>query len=55
MRYEGYLVNAITFICIMKACGTIGAIDDGKKIYNETASRGLINKNIIVGIALVDM
>ena len=39
----------------MKACGTIGAIDEGKMIYNETVSRGLINKNIILGTTLVDM
>ena len=55
MRYDGYLVDAINFICIMKACGTIGAIDEGKEIHTETVSRGLTNMNIILGTALVDM
>ena len=39
----------------MKACGTIGAIDEGKVIYNETVSRGLINMNIMFGTSLVDV
>ena len=55
MQWEGISPNDVTFICILKACGSIGAVDKGKQIHDEIASRGMLSTNIILGTALVDM
>jgi pentatricopeptide repeat protein len=39
----------------LKACGSIGAIDKGKQIHNEIMSRGLLEKDIMLGMGLIDM
>ena len=55
MRNEGVEPNAVTFTCILKACGCIGDIDKGKEIHDEIACKGLLKKDIVLGNALVDM
>ena len=55
MQGEGLSPNGITFLCIVKACGSIGALDKGKQIQEEVVSRGLLEKDIVIGTALVDM
>jgi pentatricopeptide repeat protein len=50
--------DAITFACIAKACGEIGASQKGAGIHAEVVKKGLSeghNNSIIVGTALVDM
>ena len=55
IQNEGLSPDAITFICILKACGSMGAIDKGKQIHDEVVSRKLLEKNVVLGTALVDM
>ena len=55
MCSEGICPNVVTFICILKACGKIRAIDKGKQIHDEIMSRGLLEKDVVLGNALVDM
>ena len=55
MRDEGISPNASIFICILKLSGATGDIDKGRQIHNEVASRGLLEKNIVLGNALVYM
>ena len=55
MRSEGILPDAITFTCILKACGSIGASNKGKEIHEEVALKGLLQKDLVLGTALVDM
>ena len=55
MRSEGFSPDVVTFTCILKACGGIGSIDIGKQIHDEIMSRGLLQNNIMLGNALVDM
>ena len=55
MESEGFSPNAVTFICILKACGSIGAIDKGKQIHTEIINVGLLEKSIMLGTALVDI
>ena len=55
IQNEGLYPDAITFICILKACGTIGAIEKGKQIHDEISSRGLLKNDLVLGNALVDM
>ena len=47
--------NAITFTCILKACGTCRAIDKGKEIHDEIVSRRFLESDVVLGNALVDM
>mgnify|MGYP000252848141 FL=1 len=42
-------------ICILKACGSIGAINKGKQIHDEILRKGLFEKNVLLGTSLVDM
>ena len=53
--HEQCLPNVITFVCILMACGNIGAIENGKQIHDEIVSRKLLDTDIILGTALVDM
>jgi pentatricopeptide repeat protein len=44
-----------TFICILSACGKIGAVDKGKQIHAEIVRRGLLETSLVLGNGLVDM
>ncbi|KAH7364964.1 hypothetical protein KP509_18G001000 [Ceratopteris richardii] len=55
MKREGLFPDAVTFVCILKACAQTGAVEEGEKIHNEIARRGLVEKSIILCNALVDM
>ncbi|KAI5070709.1 hypothetical protein GOP47_0015052 [Adiantum capillus-veneris] len=55
MQHEGILPNAITYVCILKACAVIRAIDKGKEIHDEILRQELLEDDIVLGGALVDM
>ena len=55
MQKEGISPNEVTFIFILKACGSIGAIDNGKKIHDEIVSGCWLEKSVVLGTTLVDM
>jgi pentatricopeptide repeat protein len=55
MKGEGISPNKVTFICILKACGSIEDIEKGKKVHDEIAARNLLREDIALGTALVDM
>ena len=55
MKNEGLSPDAITFISVLKACGGTGALVKGKQIHDEIVSRGLLEKDIVLGTTLVDM
>ncbi|KAI5080121.1 hypothetical protein GOP47_0005600 [Adiantum capillus-veneris] len=55
MQRDGFSPNAITYACILKACGIIQDIDMGKQIHDEIVSQGLLEKIVVLGNALVDM
>lgn len=55
MRLEGFSPNAVTFSCILKACGSVGASDVGKEIHAEIEKARLLNKDIVLANALIDM
>jgi pentatricopeptide repeat protein len=55
MQNDGLSPDMITFICLLKACASIGAGDKGKQIHDEVVSRGFLAKNTVVGTAVVDM
>ena len=55
MQCESLSLDVVTFVCLLKACGTIGDVEMGKNIHNEINSMGLLEKNIVLGNSLVDM
>eukprot|EP00250_Pteridium_aquilinum_P002475 c12694_g1_i1 orf=44-211(+) len=55
MQREGFSPDAVTFACVLKACGGIGAVDKGCKIHSHIVRDGLLKEDIVVGTALVDM
>ena len=55
MQSEGVTPNALTYVCGLKACSSIGSLSMGETIHAEVAKKGLLRKNIVLGTALVDM
>jgi pentatricopeptide repeat protein len=55
MQQEGFSPNSVTFLCILKACACIGAINKGKQIHKEIVRQGLLGKDAFLGNTLVDM
>jgi pentatricopeptide repeat protein len=55
MQSEGLTANAITLICVLRACGIEGSIAMGARIHREMAARGLLERDPELGNALVDM
>ena len=51
----GISPDMVTFICILKAYGSTGAIEMGKQIHNVISSRGFLEKDIMHGTMLLDM
>ena len=55
MRREQVPPNTVTFLCTLKACGTIGAATKGEKLHAKILRHGLLKRNSLLGTALVDM
>ena len=55
MQDEGICPNVVTYVCILKACGSIRSIQKGEEIHVEIAKQEKLKKNIMLGNALVDM
>ncbi|KAH7314598.1 hypothetical protein KP509_21G010300 [Ceratopteris richardii] len=55
LQAEPVSPNAITYVCCMKACGMVGALDVGREIHSELARMCLLHKDSLVGNTLVDM
>ena len=55
MQSEGISPNVVTLLLILKACGNIGAINKGKQIHEEIIRNGLLENDVVLGTALVDM
>ena len=55
MRDDGVCPDSVTYICVLKCCGIIGSLDLGKDIDAEVRNRRLLEKDVMLGNALVDM
>jgi pentatricopeptide repeat protein len=55
MRSEGILADAITFISVLMACGSKGAIHKGSHIHQEIVIKELLGKDTLLDNALLDM
>ena len=55
MKDEGVCPNAVTYISILKACALVGSLQIGERIHAEVRKKGLLQKEVVLGTALVDM
>ncbi|KAH7438871.1 hypothetical protein KP509_04G034300 [Ceratopteris richardii] len=55
MQGDGVCPNAVTYVCILKACSSLGAIDYGKKFHVEIERLGLADRDHVLGNIIVNM
>ncbi|KAH7429707.1 hypothetical protein KP509_09G062300 [Ceratopteris richardii] len=55
MQQSGFAPNAVTYVCSLKACGSIGWLEKGQDIHTELEKKGLLKGHIFIGGALLDM
>ena len=55
METARIMPDMVTYVCILKACGIIGALDIGEEIHARIRKQGLLKKNVGLGNTLVDM
>jgi pentatricopeptide repeat protein len=55
MEDEGVPPNEVTYICILKACSTIGSLEIGKDIDEQVHNLGLLQKNSVLANTLLHM
>ncbi|KAJ7540610.1 hypothetical protein O6H91_10G022900 [Diphasiastrum complanatum] len=54
MKQEGVQPNNVTFVLLLKACASLGALEQGKQLQSDIIKKGF-HSNVIVGCTLVDM
>ncbi|KAJ7566960.1 hypothetical protein O6H91_02G125700 [Diphasiastrum complanatum] len=54
MQHDNQKPDAITFVNILKACGSIAAIEDGRMVHSQIVKSGL-KLDSFVGSTLIDM
>ena len=55
MQSEGLSPSILTLIGILRVCGSIGDTQKGILIHSKFISKGLFEKNVVIGNALIDM
>ncbi|KAH7276797.1 hypothetical protein KP509_39G022100 [Ceratopteris richardii] len=55
MQDEGVSPNIVTYVCILKVCGIIGAIKKGQEMHAEVERLGLLDRDLVIGNVLLDM
>eukprot|EP00250_Pteridium_aquilinum_P021176 c25050_g14_i1 orf=1-204(-) len=48
MQREGLCPDTLTFSCILKVCGSLGATEKGNKIHVEIVKKGLLGKDSVL-------
>ncbi|KAI5067654.1 hypothetical protein GOP47_0018182 [Adiantum capillus-veneris] len=55
MKADGVSPNATTFICGLKACSSIGAMEKGEGLHVEIERQRLLGEDAVVGTTLINM
>jgi pentatricopeptide repeat protein len=55
MIVDDISVDAVTYLCLLKACGAVGALSKGQEIHTEVSRAGLLDSSSNLGNALIDM
>lgn len=54
MQNEGIVPNQVTFLCVVKACSSIPALEHGQAVHAHIVASGL-NWDLLIGNALINM
>ncbi|KAI5074502.1 hypothetical protein GOP47_0010463 [Adiantum capillus-veneris] len=54
MEQEGIEPNEVTFICTLKACSSLAALEQGKHVHFQIVQKGF-ESNLVIGNSLIDM
>ncbi|KAJ7542125.1 hypothetical protein O6H91_10G090900 [Diphasiastrum complanatum] len=54
MKQEGVQPDIVTFTCVLSACASLAALEQGKQLHSDIIKRGF-QSDVIVGNTLVDM
>ncbi|KAI5082512.1 hypothetical protein GOP47_0002255 [Adiantum capillus-veneris] len=55
MQLEGALPDVVTFTSILKACGSITAMEKGREMHAVIASQSYFNRDLVINNTLLDM
>ena len=55
MQNDGASPDVATLVHIIKACGSLRAINKGKEIHDDIISKGLLHDNVVLGNAFLNM
>ncbi|KAH7294387.1 hypothetical protein KP509_28G068900 [Ceratopteris richardii] len=55
MQLEGFAPNLVTYSCILKVCGKLGAMYRGQEMHDEIVRQGFSKDEIIVSNTLIGM
>ncbi|KAI5073958.1 hypothetical protein GOP47_0011971 [Adiantum capillus-veneris] len=55
MKSKGFSPNVVTFMCALKACGSIGDANKGTELHMEIERKRLLEGDLFLGSTLVDM
>lgn len=55
MQNEGVFPDAVTVVCVLNACGSVGDLNKGQELHAFIVKEGLLDINVVVGNALIDM
>ncbi|KAI5082644.1 hypothetical protein GOP47_0002387 [Adiantum capillus-veneris] len=55
MRADGISPNEITFVCVLKACGGLGARDNCREKHNEAVQMGFMDLELFIVSILIDV
>ncbi|KAI5079101.1 hypothetical protein GOP47_0006772 [Adiantum capillus-veneris] len=54
MKSEGVLANAVTYVAVLKACTSLGALSQGQQVHVDIIEEGF-EKDVLIGNTLIDM
>lgn len=55
MQHESIvLADTVTYVCLLKACGSVGSLHQGRQLHAQIQDRGL-EHDVVIGSCLVDM
>ncbi|KAH7447653.1 hypothetical protein KP509_01G115200 [Ceratopteris richardii] len=55
MEHQRISPDAVTLACVLKACGSMGAISKGQETHMRIVKYGLFEEYVLVGNTLIDM
>eukprot|EP00250_Pteridium_aquilinum_P009891 c19006_g1_i1 orf=3-476(-) len=55
MGEDSMLLNEFAFVALLKACTNLADVKQGRELHAQIARKNILESNVIIGTALVDM